>query len=115
MSEKTSKEREDPQNTVKSQSSLVNVDLSQVVEWLSHCEGSPEHDRCKVTDLQWKEFSGVQFRLVDLQRRCVVEASKASSFVALSYVWGGVNQPMLTSDTSLVLMSEGGLDSFSNR
>ncbi|KAK0631041.1 heterokaryon incompatibility protein-domain-containing protein [Bombardia bombarda] len=83
-------------------STVSSVDFSHVRYWLSRCDPVPA--------IQWQTLPGVQFRVIDIRKRCVVEANPESCpFMILTYVWGGIGQPKLTSDTVSLLSREGGL------
>lgn len=60
--------------------------------------------------MQWRDLPGVQFRVIDVCRRCIVDAPVGCSFAVLSYVWGGVDQPKLTAETMSFLLQDGGLN-----
>lgn len=49
------------------------------------------------------------FRLIDISRRCVVQAPLYCCYYALSYVWGRVEQPLLTDLTMDRFTADGGL------
>ena len=49
------------------------------------------------------------FRLIDISRRCVVQAPLHCRYFALSYVWGRVVQPLLTDITIDRFTADGGL------
>ena len=49
------------------------------------------------------------FRLIDINRRCVVQAPLYCRYFALSYVWGRVVQPLLTDITMDRFTADGGL------
>jgi hypothetical protein len=56
------------------------------------------------------ELPGTQFKVIDIHRRCIVKAPEGCSFITLTYVWGGVDQPRLSAATAPLLMRDGGLD-----
>lgn len=89
---------------------ISDVDFAPIRAWISRCDEDEIHHGCKATRVKWTNFPGVHFKLIDTQRRCVVNAEGEDvRFIALSYVWGG-DQPKLTSSTISLLMSDGGLD-----
>ena len=49
-------------------------------------------------------------RLVDVVDRCIVDAKLEDKYVALSYVWGGIEMPTLTRATKPLLYQPGSLD-----
>lgn len=85
-------------------------ETENISTWLSRCDTDPEHKACKPLSFTWSTLPGVDFRLIDVKRRCIVQAPLTPAFAALSYVWGGVKQPTLTFATEIALAQEGGLD-----
>jgi hypothetical protein len=51
----------------------------------------------------------LQFRLIDLSRLCVVDATPEYPYVALSYVWGDSQRLLLRDDNIARLTDPGGL------
>jgi hypothetical protein len=49
-------------------------------------------------------------RLIDVEKRCVVDSEDDNSYVALSYVWGGANLPRFTKSTDECFRQAGSLD-----
>ena len=49
-------------------------------------------------------------RLIDVEKRCIVNGCRNVSFVALSYVWGTNTKPCLTQATKSAFQREGSLD-----
>jgi len=84
------------------------VDLSLVCSWLSMCEENHAFE-CQPESLILGLFD---FRVIDVESGCVTDAPPACKYIALSYVWGGVNQLQLTSITQKELKQRGGLFSF---
>ena len=84
----------------------TSVDRALMLKWLSCCVES-HGDECnpKVR----KEQPGFKLRVIDVYRRCVVEASESCSFVALSYVWGISTQLCLVEEQYKRLEKAGGL------
>ena len=96
-----------PQNVT---TTVEGLDLSPVRQWLSQCDKSDTHAKCKATAIEWTDFPGINFRLIDSKRRCIIDTGEdVPPFIVLSYVWGG-DQPKLTSSTAALLKGEGGLD-----
>lgn len=91
---------------------LVEMDFDELHQWLSRCDEDPTHNNCKPSQIQWQDLPGVRFKVVDMKKCCVINAPKSLSFVALSYVWGEVDQSKLTTDTAPFLMEDGGLKLF---
>ncbi|KAL7916849.1 heterokaryon incompatibility domain-containing protein [Trichoderma velutinum] len=84
--------------------------LNNVRRWLAHCEEDAAHSKCQPSNLQWSAFPGVQFKVIDVFRRRITLIPKKCQYIALSYVWGAVNQPKLTADMLSKLTEDGGLD-----
>jgi hypothetical protein len=82
------------------------IDLNLISRWISLCERN--HDGCRETGLPnfQEEF---RFRVLDVQRGCVVDVQPNCRYFALSYVWGGVIQMQLTSLTYEFMTSDGAL------
>ncbi|KAH8808019.1 heterokaryon incompatibility protein-domain-containing protein [Xylogone sp. PMI_703] len=78
-----------------------HVDL----DWLSSCL-----DSCDFTpsDLDAAENS-CKIRLIDVYRRCLVDATSTSRYVCLSYVWGRSAIPKLTTNNYARYSSEMGI------
>lgn len=72
--------------------------------WLDRCE---KHVDCQ-PDQSSKDFD-FPFRLIDVQNSCVVNAPPDARYIALSYVWGGVEQIMLNKQTHHPLKRMGSL------
>jgi len=85
--------------------SYINWDLA--ARWLSHCYR--EHEDCTGTG----NFTlPASFRVIDVDKRCLVQAPSNCSYVALSYVWGRNPNPakLLTTRSNIEkLREEGGL------
>jgi hypothetical protein len=96
--------------TKATQSTLDNLDLNPISNWLATCDLELEHAACRATPIVWQQLPGVSLKVIDVERKCVVEALEPCSFVALTYVWGNTIQPRFTEQTEPVLMQEGGLD-----
>jgi hypothetical protein len=75
-----------------------------VRDWLDRCE---RHIGCGA-DHSSKDFN-FTFRLIDVQKGCLVEAPVDCRYVALSYVWGSVKQVMLNKATQKFLEQEGSI------
>ncbi|KAK3322824.1 heterokaryon incompatibility protein-domain-containing protein [Apodospora peruviana] len=92
-------------------STVSGTDFSHVRQWLFCCDADPAgHSACQPLPAQFKKLPGVTFKIIDVRRRCIVDAPEDCSFVVLTYVWGGVDQPKLTAETTPLLSQEGGLN-----
>jgi hypothetical protein len=69
------------------------LDYAQIRSWLEHCED--KHSVCANTCNTRPTRS---FFLIDVRDRCIVEPQEPCPYFALSYVWGGASQYMLTED-----------------
>ncbi|KAL5375893.1 hypothetical protein DPSP01_010888 [Paraphaeosphaeria sporulosa] len=96
--------------TKATRSTLKDLDLDPISNWLATCDHDSEHAACRAKPIVWQQLPGVSLKMIDVERKCIVEAPEPCSFVALTYVWGNTNQPKLTAQTAPVLMQEGGLD-----
>jgi hypothetical protein len=85
---------------------LMFVDLTLVASWLSSCNRG--HGAACQPDRPHRS-STIDFRVVDVRRGCVTSAALDWKYVALSYVWGNVDQMMLTQHTFPTLAREGAL------
>ncbi|UKZ68995.1 uncharacterized protein TrAtP1_010013 [Trichoderma atroviride] len=83
--------------------------MKPIRQWLARCEGEASHSNCLPLTIHWPASAGVQFRVIDIHRRCIAVAPENCRYIALSYVWGAVDQPKLTMDVSNELAKEGGL------
>ncbi|KAB8068015.1 hypothetical protein BDV29DRAFT_185261 [Aspergillus leporis] len=68
------------------------MDFTHMRKWLPPAEMTriTMTNDCDPSSVQWRDYPGVNFRVIDLKRRCIVCAPNTCSFIALSYVWGGV-------------------------
>ena len=76
------------------------VDPSLLKSWINTCEGVHQGSCAPVT-LPQQDFG---MRVIDVKRRCVVEAPPRCRYVALSYVWGKSPQLLLTEGTKARLL-----------
>ncbi|KAF2429486.1 HET-domain-containing protein, partial [Tothia fuscella] len=89
------------------------IDFTRVRNWLTEC--LEKHHQCK-PDLESLAPNGashpevLKFRLLDLHQKCIVPASMHCRYLALSYVWGGVQGLRLTTINKNILFTPGGLD-----
>jgi len=80
------------------------LDYAQIKGWLHHCES--KHESCTVTR---NSKPTKHFFVIDVRDRCIVEPQEPCRYVALSYVWGGVSQYMLTEDNLEELLTKGSI------
>lgn len=58
-------------------------DVQLVKNWITHCH-SEHGDHCKKLPVTPPE----EFKLIDVENLCIIEASESVRYIALSYVWG---------------------------
>lgn len=83
----------------------AQMDKTLILDWLSRCEA--DHHNCRPGC--WADEPDLTLRLIDVKRRCVVKAPPNCRYMALSYVWGGVEQLQLESGTFARLTKDGGI------
>ncbi|KAI1472681.1 HET-domain-containing protein [Daldinia caldariorum] len=65
------------------------IDITLVNDWLEECQGHQHSRLSKEQDLGNDLFQPhAPFRLIDVDRNCIVEKDERCDYVALSYVWG---------------------------
>ena len=88
----------------------AELDVGRVSKWLDHCT---ENHSCVILPHQVSfpdAFPGLRvLRFVDVVQNCLVEKQEPARFVALSYIWGSVNNFRLTKANRLELMLPGAL------
>lgn len=68
-----------------------SCDNSHIInKWISVCLGF--HEECKNRELVSLYPDSERILLVDVNRMCLVQSTISETYVALSYVWGGVKQ-----------------------
>jgi hypothetical protein len=82
---------------------LIHPSLAR--QWLNTCEKS--HAGC--TPARSSNDFNFSFRLIDVNKSCLVEAPPDCRYVALSYVWGDVEQVTLSKETRHFLEQEGSI------
>jgi hypothetical protein len=82
----------------------ANVDFRLLGLWTSKC--SREHGITCAPHPLTIDFG---LRLIDIRRRCVVNAPRECRYLALSYVWGNAKQLILEQKTYVRLTNDGGL------
>lgn len=90
---------------------LDETRMKPIRQWLARCEGEASHSNCRPIGFRWSASAGVQFRVIDIHRRCIAVAPENCEYMALSYVWGAVDQPKLTMGISNDFAKEGVLAS----
>lgn len=76
-------------------------DPALVGTWLEDCDST--HSCLCGSD----QHANANFHVIDVVSHCVVRASPACRYVALSYVWGGVHQLRLRKSNIDLMVSEG--------
>jgi hypothetical protein len=90
------------------------VSWSLVRGWLDHCASQHAHDQPS-DGLHGEGQSNTPawascFRLINVKKKCVVEAQMSLPYVALSYVWGDSEPVRLVKQNMRGMMRRGGLD-----
>ena len=99
--------RDNPQNALlQGRPVMPTADVDLLRGWLDICKYSHGEKCCPRGMPGTKSFC---FRLIDINRRCVVQAPLYCSYYALSYFWGRVEQPLLTDITVDRFTADGGL------
>lgn len=85
------------------------VDVKLIQHWLDRCERS--HDKCRESNGTGAQDFPHSIRVIDVNKRCVVEIPANCKYVALSYVWGNPEKGQITlqKETTSRLHSPGGL------
>jgi hypothetical protein len=86
------------------------IEMSSICEWISICEGS--HTSCGKAPRVRLE-SGFTLRVIDVDQGCIIEAEpgRGDRYIALSYVWGGVQQLQLSRSNYNLLTQPGSITS----
>ena len=80
------------------------ADFSLLRAWKDICLNSKDHQAsCRISEGDY----GISLRLIDVQRKCVVEDCLNVSYVALTYVWGHGVQPCMTRKTEQAIKQPG--------
>ncbi|KUJ13802.1 uncharacterized protein LY89DRAFT_557406, partial [Mollisia scopiformis] len=82
------------------------VDFNLLSFWLNRCLGL--HLESCASD--WTLNQDGSLRVIDVRANSVVKATQNCQFLALSYVWGDVQQPLLLKSNCDVLLEPGALD-----
>lgn len=84
------------------------IDTSRILDWVSSCEKT-HGGRCQLpSEVPFAEaFRGLPFiRLIDVQDSCLVEKQHFVKYIALSYVWGAVDNFRLTKANRPALLKQ---------
>ena len=93
------------------------ADIGQISQWISTCY-STHHAKCnKISPAVIRDFfPGLSvLRLIDTERKCIVERHENCKYIALSYIWGSAPNLRLTKANIRQLIRPGSLDQFSYR
>ncbi|RSL84307.1 hypothetical protein CEP51_004013 [Fusarium floridanum] len=88
------------------------MDIPRILRWILQCEHG-HGDLCQLSPHSTfaHAFRGMSFlRLIDVQNNCLVEINHFTKYVALSYVWGVVDNFRLTKANRPALLKPGSLD-----
>jgi hypothetical protein len=83
------------------------IDGQLVRQWLTYCERN--HIDCHDTSKDISDSTNIDIRLIDVRRRKIVRSTTTAKYVALSYVWGGVPQLLLTQSNLADMEKDGAL------
>jgi hypothetical protein len=86
----------------------VPVDLSKIRRWLELCDTRHGPD-CKPSTSSDVAFSKNTLRLIDVIEMKIVQRPWSTNYLALSYVWGGVQQLCLLKSNRAALQKPGAL------
>ncbi|KAF2650736.1 HET-domain-containing protein, partial [Lophiostoma macrostomum CBS 122681] len=87
------------------------IDLALVKRWIATCERG--HGTCRrieaemPTGVHLSSAQPLEILLVDVQNLCLVKATTRSRYLALSYVWGNVQQLMATKSATDLFQPQG--------
>ncbi|KAI9746913.1 MAG: hypothetical protein M1815_004884 [Lichina confinis] len=83
------------------------VDLDLVRSWIDGC--NEQHDKiCIVTPGRSGAFAR-NLRVIDVRRKCITLAEEGCRYIALSYVWGGIQMLSLGTQNRTRMEEEGAL------
>jgi hypothetical protein len=86
------------------------IDPTLVKSWISFCEKN--HHACNHTPKGHKIHYEFNLVFIDVDRRCLVKATSTHRYLALSYVWGEVEQLRLSVASIKDLEKENSLDRY---
>lgn len=90
------------------------IDIVLIHNWITACQNL--HETCE-RNPSWLEESGLidTMCVIDVQANCLTHIKSSETFVALSYVWGQISIPQLTSHNRQILESPGGLKTIEDK
>jgi len=90
------------------------IDIELIHNWITACQNL--HETCE-RNPSWLEESGLTDAMcvIDVQANCLTQIKSSETFVALSYVWGQISIPQLTSHNRQILESPGGLKTIEDK
>lgn len=90
------------------------IDIELIRNWITACQNL--HETCE-RNPSWLEESGLTDAMcvIDVQANCLTQIKSSETFVALSYVWGQISIPQLTSHNRQILESPGGLKTIEDK
>jgi hypothetical protein len=70
----------------------AEIDPAQILEWLQKCQ-TEHHEQCQTPET--RAFVELQpyLLVIDSHEHCLTKLPYKGRYLALSYVWGGVDQP----------------------
>ncbi|PMD13651.1 HET-domain-containing protein [Hyaloscypha hepaticicola] len=85
---------------------LAKADIGLLRNWITCCE---KHHGDACTPIPWNAQLEIDFRVIDVKRRCLVQAPPLCTYLALSYVWGDskkVKHLKLTKETAIWMYNQ---------
>ncbi|KAH6716305.1 heterokaryon incompatibility protein-domain-containing protein [Leptodontidium sp. MPI-SDFR-AT-0119] len=86
-----------------------SINCSLIKSWLRHCQHK-HGDECNVSGFALARYRyPIELTLVDTKKRRIIEGESDWTYIALSYVWGGVKMPTMTTESFDSLRKDGSL------
>jgi hypothetical protein len=85
----------------------------RLLKWLDSCEECQYDvplDEEESSQLKIHEKLQLYSKVIDVHRRRIVKAPKGCRYLALSYVWGGMNLSLLTRRSEALFEQEGSIE-----
>ncbi|KAF2791060.1 HET-domain-containing protein, partial [Melanomma pulvis-pyrius CBS 109.77] len=82
----------------------ATVDFGLVRKWVQTCKEDHPESVCGTPNIPLREDAEREFRLIDIEKMCVVLAPSTEEYAALSYVWGksGAKLELVKSNQSAI-------------
>ncbi|KAF2670837.1 HET-domain-containing protein [Microthyrium microscopicum] len=85
-----------------------SIDFAAPIAWLEHCKRNHEKG-CGQRDVALRHLTPIDVILVDVNRDCLTMSTTASTYFALSYVWGGTEIAKTTMNSQAAFRQPGSL------